>query len=181
MLGNEKAGGQSATVHELWNGRAKDDPLNSSLSFAGAIENGILTPKQAVVCETAGTAKKRLLHKLLGQFSDCICQFQHHDKIRFFRAGKLNDGLVLALNGLVNTELHFAAQIDRTDHLVNSSTIIGMIEFLLKQSNDNLICIKAAQDAFSSMYLGKKSQDTHRFDLRMQTLKYFDMSFGPNQ
>jgi predicted RNA-binding Zn-ribbon protein involved in translation (DUF1610 family) len=60
LLDNEKSGGRSATVHELWNGRAKDDPLNKSLLFAGAIENGILIPKQAIVCETAGTAKKRL-------------------------------------------------------------------------------------------------------------------------
>jgi hypothetical protein len=171
LLGNEKSGGRSATVHELWNGWAKDDPLNSSLSFARAIENGILKTKQAVVCETAGTAKNHRLHKLLGQFSDCICQFQHHDKIRFFRAGKLNEGLVLALSGLVNTELHLAAQIDQTDHLVNSSTMIGMIEYLLKQSNDNLVCIKTAQDAFSSMYLGKKCQDTHRFDLKCKPLK----------
>jgi hypothetical protein len=58
--------------------------------------------------------------------------------------------------------------------------MIGMIEFLLKHSIDNLVSIKAAQDAFSSMYLGKKSQDTHCFDLRMQTLKYFNISGGPN-
>ena len=31
LLGNAKSGGRSATVHELWNGRAKHDPLNSSL------------------------------------------------------------------------------------------------------------------------------------------------------
>jgi hypothetical protein len=183
LLCNEKSGGRTATVHELWNGRAKDDPLNNSLSFAGAIENGLLIPKQAVVGETTGTTATRgLLPLLLGQFSDCLCQFQHHEQIRFFRAGKLNEGLVLALNGLVYSKLHFIAQIDQTDHLVNSSSMIGMIEFLLKQSNDNLVCtIKAAQDAFSSMHLGKKSEDTHGFDLRKQTFKYFDMSFGPEQ
>jgi hypothetical protein len=57
--------------------------------------------------------------------------------------------------------------------------MIGMIQFLLEQSNDNLVSIKAAQDAFSSMHFGKKSQDTHHSDLRMQTLTCFNISGGP--
>ena len=91
LLGNDKSCGQSATLHELWNGRAKHDPLNSSLSFVGAIENGMLISKQAIIGQTVKVAMKELLDKLLRQFSDCLCRFQPHDRKRFVQAGKLNE------------------------------------------------------------------------------------------
>ena len=176
LLENAKSGGQLATVHELWNGRAKDDPLNSLLSFVGPKDSGMLVPMQAINGVYEGDSKKTFLDKLLRQFKDSLSLFQPHDKMRFFWNGKLNESLVLALNRLSQLQLDFAARIDRSDQQVNHATMVCMIQFLLQQSNDKCVCIKAAQDAYSSLHLGGNSLDTHSFDLREQTNNYFDSS-----
>jgi hypothetical protein len=74
----------------------------------------------------------------------------------------------------------FAARIDRSDQLVKDVIMVCMIEFLLQQTNDKCVSIKSAWDAYSCLYLGANSHDTHSFDLREQTIKYFDSSVDPD-
>jgi hypothetical protein len=174
LLGNSKSTGQSATVHELWNGRAKDDPLNTPLLFVGPQDKEMFAPRQATNGVHEGHTTKQFLHMLLRQFKDCMSLLKPQDNMHFLRGGKLNQSLVLALNGLTPMQLDFAARIDRGDQLINYKIMVGLIEFLLQQSNDKCVCIKSAQDAYYSLYLGANSLDTHSFDLREQTNNYFD-------
>jgi hypothetical protein len=83
LLGNEKSKGKSATVHELWNRRAKNDPMNTSLSFVGPQDKGMLVPRQAINDVYEGHTTEQLLDKLLQQFKDCLSLFQPQDTMRF--------------------------------------------------------------------------------------------------
>ena len=98
LLGNAQSKGQLATVHELWNGRAKEDPLNTSLLFVGPQDKGMLVPRQAINDVYEGHTTQQLLDKLLRQFKDCLSLFKQQDIMCFLRGGKLNQSVVLALN-----------------------------------------------------------------------------------
>ena len=168
--------GDSATVAEMWEGRMKADPVcQAHLAFINDDKGGRIVPLVASA-DLAKDGKNFVWENMLHDFQEVLSEFCDDDRVRFQRDNKVNEGLVMALNGVKPNELEFMSQLGLS-HQISRQQMKRMVGWCISRSkkqhpniwaNKKVTAVEACS-AHKIFVVGKSDMDSYKFDLRSET------------